>query len=498
MKIYQTFYASKMKKLLSTLLTAFSLWAQIGPQPPSVSQMPNTSITQNGAYGHFEVWGYAAKGLQDLQEQIILIGDYNDVTHACYIMLYQHQYVLLLNDAGDGWLGWFPLGSNNTMENGRCKVDVLNTSAVFNSGNNTAIFRANAWFKSPLNGVRNFWGYYGDANWATASQNNPPQYSAWFLGGSFTVNGIAGPPTITTLTPTSSSTVTTHYEVTSTDAAGAADISYNSLSIGSFWGPGGCTPVMYRTGGILLLNDAGNAWITSPPYKNSQCEAVVDTPTVGANTVKTGVTITALPGFSGVKPVGAQVVNNANQYTQAFNLGTWTIPTMPQDEIIGYGKESPATLNPGEVNMSRVTLSQAGQNLNTMALRVYNVNDPVTFRIRFGRPNQQVWVQRRAMRFTDGAFINEWYCSPTVGISGHEETGACLLGSTDASGFFEWNDHIPNSLIGMTTAQFYLGAQTPDPAYPTTTQGPMNENNYIGALVYFVIGASGFPQPPVW
>jgi hypothetical protein len=205
--------------------------------------------------------------------------------------------------------------------------------------------------------------------------------------------------------------------------------------------------------------------------------------------------------WQGSLSVYAYAQNAAGYYSGWILKGSWTIPTM-QDQIIGYVKESPATLNPGELDMSRITLSQAGQDLDPLALRVYQGGDPVTFRIRFGRPNQQVWVQRRAISFYDGSWINDFICPgppgpPLTGISGHEQDGGCLLGSTDGNGFLEWNGTIASNYVGMTTVQFYLGAQTPDPAFPTTTYGPMNEDNYIGALVYFVqIG--GIPQIPVW
>jgi hypothetical protein len=352
-------------------------------------------------------------------------------------------------------------------------------------------------FPSSNTGLKYIWAYVG-----TMSETPYEALYPWTVVGTFTV-GAPPLPVITMAGPTpgGDSATQTFTFYTNYQGATGGSSQFGITASNSFNGNGGCwsyAPQDNPDG--VLLNDAGNGW--SAPYStglqgNSQCDEVNFSQT-GSSTNKTHtITLTFKPSFSGTRYIWGYAANAQNQANAPVLFGALTI-SVPQYQIIGYVKESPATLNPGEVNMSRVTLSQAGQNLDTMALRVYQVGDPVTFRIRFGRPNQQVWVQRRAMRFTDGAWIEEVLCSPTVGISGHEVDGGCLLGYTDATGFFEWNSQILNSLIGMTTVQFYLGSQTPDPAYPTTTYGPMNDDNYIGALVYFVIGVSGFPQPPVW
>jgi len=495
-----------MKTRIKTLLLTFALccmfavqgYSQVGDQHPSGYIVSWTGY-DNNSRGHFKIRTFSPKQNQDAQEIVISIGSPSMGQNTCTVMLYQNVYVMLLNNVANDWSGWYGVGTANSTENGQCIVTGTSRTVLSIWEQE---FDVDITFKQPFNGSRAVSGWSADASWVSAQP--------WRQNGSFQVNGVSSYPLPTTelvsMTPGGSSTTQT-FTFRSVYQGGAANIGWSWFGVdtGVNW-PGAniCSFAFYPGyyGGLQysILNDNGQAasyYMLGSPGENGKCKITGTSMSLGGNVATYHITVEAKAGFSGNMVITGFSAKYPNEYGSVLYLGNWTIPAT-QDEIIGYVKESPSTLNPGEVNMSRVTLSQAGQNLDTMALRVYHVGDPVTFRIRFGRPNQQVWVQRRAMRFTDGAWIEEVLCSPTVGISGHEVDGACLLGYTDSTGFFEWNSQILNSLIGMTTVQFYLGGQATDPAYPTTTYGPMNDDNYIGALVYFVIGVSGFPQPPIW
>ncbi len=404
----------------------------------------------------------------------------------------QTNTVRVLSDDGNSWGPVYTIGSSGVAQNSQGSIDIQTASkGGFGNFPSAAVTIT---FKPAFAGARSMYAIEYGLNGSN---------TGWVSFGTWT-GSAAAPPTLDSITPSSGTASTQTFQITGSSAAGYSDIVYLRLKIGDE--VNGVNLLFDRAAGkVALLNDAASSWgtwgnaSTGGSVENSQ--AIVNFSShgqaLGGNSMTGTITVTFKPAFAGARTVNGIIYSNSLN-SGWVNKGTWTVPTMPTDEIIAYGKESPATLNPGEVGMSRVTLSQAGQDIDPLALRVYHVNDPVTFRIRFGRPNQQVWVQRRAMSFVDGAWVNETLCSPTIGIGGHEQEGACLLGSTDSNGFFQWSGTILNSLIGMTTVEFYLGAQTPDPAYPMTTYGPMNQDNAIGALVYFVIGTSGFPQPPVW
>jgi hypothetical protein len=144
--------------------------------------------------------------------------------------------------------------------------------------------------------------------------------------------------------------------------------------------------------------------------------------------------------------------------------------------------------------MPPVSISQANGNQNPAALAVYHVNDPIQIRVRFAKPNTPVWVSR--VSFQDGTMFTQTVCTDTIGLV--STAGACLLGNTDSSGFLEWNGTIYSGFTGLVSAHIYVGAQTPNPSQPAMTDGPMNEDNLVGALTYWVVGLNGLPTPPEW
>jgi hypothetical protein len=110
-----------------------------------------------GAYAHFELTSFAPKGLSDLAQQIIVVGRTDVWTQNCMVLAVNRTTLYLLNDDGSQWLGGFPIGSNNTAENSRCKLEGFNTSLVI-INSYSAILKANLAFKPLYNGVRTVYG----------------------------------------------------------------------------------------------------------------------------------------------------------------------------------------------------------------------------------------------------------------------------------------------------------------------------------------------------
>ena len=459
------------------------------PAMMGISPYNGTGATQSFYITAYDFYGYA-------NTQLIYLRFGNWAGGCVVAWIPNSNQVGLLNDAGTAWT-YATLGGSGTLENSKCQINVSSTSKSV--GGNYTTGYVTATFKPAFAGPQAMYGYVSSFNnlnsgWIPANPSAPP--------GTWTVPG-PQPPTNISIAPTAANETTRTFSIQFTDPAGTGNVDYIQPVLGGW---GGCRPLFYPVwNAVYLMTDAGT-WgnaVTiggSTNLENSKCRLNVNATSlnfINSTTMAVNFSVTAKvwPGTMGDGTTGV-FINGLNGLNSGLvTLGTWTIPP-PPDTNMSTTRESPHAPDPGDPSVKiPVSISQSNQ---TAALRVYNVNDPVTFRIRFAKPNKQVWVQRHSMRFTDGAFIADPLCTPVVGIGGHEEDGACLLGITDSSGFFEWNGQILNSLIGTTTVKFWVGDQVPDPAQPTTTWGPMNDDNYVGALVYHVIGTSGFPQPPVW
>ena len=417
---------------------------------------------------------------------------FGDIAGGCNVLFqFTTNAVFLLTNDASTWGPGAQMGSGGTQSNPNCNF--TNASAGYTFSGNSVAAHVTLNFLPAFAGPRaiSAQAYSVDGTtsaWASAS-------SPW------TVPGTSGPPVVNSVyAGPESSQITRTFTIFGTDPAGSSNVMYQWIQ---FNGTVNGFNLLFEPNlnRVSLLNDAGTSWGTpltlgtNGVLENSQGSIQLSTAgkTLFTNGASSFATITFKPAFIGARPM-ARIMYGYNGLNSGwYNADTWSIPA-GNDQDMGFSREVERMPDPSDPKLP-VSITQAGQ---TTALRVYNVNDPVTFRIRFAKPNKQVWIQRRAMRFTDGAFISDSLCTPTVGISGHEDDGACLLGTTDSNGFFEWNGQILNSLVGTSTAQFFVGDQTPVPGYPATTWGPMNLDNYIGALVYHVIGTSGFPQPPVW
>jgi hypothetical protein len=200
----------------------------------------------------------------------------------------------------------------------------------------------------------------------------------------------------------------------------------------------------------------------------------------------------------GSRTIKIAASTNGGLVSDWYTGGTFTIPPIgagQPDQYLVITRESPGAPDAGDpLTTPMVSISQANANYDTGALSVYHVNDPITIRVRFGKPNTPVWVTRTS--FQDGAMFTQTVCTDTIGLV--STAGGCLLGNTDRNGFLEWHGTIYSGFTGLVTAQIYVGAQTPNPSQPAMTDGPMNEDNYVGALVYWVVGLNGLPTRPVW
>ena len=404
-----------------------------------------------------------------------------------------NNFVGLLNDAGTGYT-WAAAGTNTVIENSQCSLNA-NSAYTLKSGGYATGYAAIT-FKPSFAGSRAMWGIVTDgphglnSGWIPADTWNPP--GIWVVPAPVI-------PTTTLTSPAPGGSGNSQLFTFTTDYKGTTGghTQFGLTPINSFNATGGCWVYVYQdSNAALLLNDAGNGWIpiVGAGAENSQCY-------VGSVAIGTSGTVknysfapTFKAAFAGTRYLwgysGTGSLTNGGVY-----FGTWTIP-MPTDNIRVTTSESRNPPPPGEPLYPNLTIALGGSVPGQ--LKVFNNNDPIQIRVRFAPPLTKVWAQRRFLRYSDSVWLNDWNCDgpPITGISGHETTGACYLGTTDANGFFEWNSHILPTLSGLITFTIYLGEQAFSPDGPYNTWGPMNEDNYVGSLVYWVIGTLGLPQPP--
>ncbi len=518
-----------MKKQFSLTLFLFCLMAVQGFAQLTAVSLVTPASGGSGTVQTFDVRvAGGAGGYGTDWTQLIISTQYNStygIPNSCSILFYPNGNVYIGNDAQTVWQSGSYFGNSGSISNSQCSVNLATAYMTTFGSSRDWIFTIT--FNSSFTGAKYLSG--GTSISGGSVYTVPPtQFGTW------TIPGAGGPPTVSLSSPAlGGSASVQRFSIVAT----GADQGWTDLTITpggqqaapwTGWAvPNSCDLLFYPNGTMYIGNDAQTTWTqpaamgSSGMIANSQCSADVGSATnsLSGNSRTYSVTITFNPSFAGTKIVMALASTSGGSYGVPTTFGNWTIPVM-QEQIIGYVKESPSTLNPGEVNMSRITLSQSGQDLNTMALRVYHGNDPVTFRIRYARPNSQVWVTRIATVPAGAPSAGTTYVHTVCGPdNGHQDQGiqhaildpvngdnygACYLGMTDAAGYLEWTGQIWYStapqtygeyLSGMISAQFYIGPQTFNPNFPGITDGPMNEDNYVGALVYWVIGSDGYQGP---
>ncbi len=503
-----------MRKTILYLTALVCLLAvQCFSQCLPITALQSPAAGGNGITQQFQLNVSDSCGIQDIATSWLIFTTDGSYTHTCGIRFIPSENgIQILNDAGTAWSSSVTMGSGAVLDSPQCSVPASSAYKTF--GGNSYFFTATPTFKTSFYGTKTMLGLSSN----NAGQYNPTPYNLGTWG-----TGTANYPSTFLISPAGGGTGTSgQFTFGSTSGAGYQDIATSWLIFTTNGGyPASCgIRFLPPSNTVQILNDAGDNWITGT-LDNSQCTFTnTSRVVVGASTQNYTFTVNFKAPFSGsTKSIIGLSSNSAGQYNAAYTLGSWTIPAM-QDQIIGYVKESQPTLNPGEVDMSRITLSQAGQDLNTMALRVYHGNDPITFRIRYAKPNSQVWVTRIATVPAGAPSAGTTYVHTVCGPdNGHQDQGiqhaildpvngdnygACYLGMTDATGYLEWTGQIWYStapqtygeyLSGMISAQFYIGPQTFNPNFPGITDGPMNEDNYVGALVYWVIGSDGYQGP---
>ena len=294
------------------------------PTPVSVSPSGGSAASQLMNFVFTDPRGYSDLGVLN-----ILVNNFIDGRHACYLAYVVAQSTLVLvNDAGDAggpYAGSVILGSSTPIQNSQCSV-VLGSAT--GSGNNLTLVLTITWTTS----------FAGDKIVHLASRDKVENNSGWYPLGVWHAPG--GTQTTTTaVTGASPSRGTglgpTQFTFSFSDTKGYQDLGVENILInGALDGRHGCYLAFARPGNIMfLVNDNGDGLLpgqsmaAAGSVSNSQCSVSWGATPVSATgnnlTLTLNITFTAAFAGNRIIYVAARDVNEANN-TDWHSMGTWT------------------------------------------------------------------------------------------------------------------------------------------------------------------------------
>lgn len=273
----------------------------------------------------FVVRAVDANQATDIKELHLLANESLSYPNSCYVVYNQQTNQLkLLNDTTTVFLGPVTPGVSGTLENSSCLLSA-GYSAATKSGDSLTL-SVYLSFKDTAAGGNNLWTLVSD-------QSNA--FLGWQSQGSFTVP--IGPayvkPAAQSVTVSPEGTKL-RFTLTGTDANGGEDIKdFYFLANATLSNPSGCYVLIRRVAEqVLLLNDAGNAWVgsgaigASQVLENSQCQinlAEVSTSFEGT-TAQATLDVQFKAAFTGPKNAWLYVEDNAKLASGWVFLNTFT------------------------------------------------------------------------------------------------------------------------------------------------------------------------------
>jgi hypothetical protein len=442
------------------------------------------------------------------------------------VVLSNNTTVLLLNDAGTGWVGGYAVGSNNTAENSYCKVEPLTTAVTFISAN-TMQFRYDVTFKSALNGVRPVYGIGADANWSSSE--------GWKAYGTFSVNGAAPPagfPQVTSASATYNNGAIS-YSVTANAPKGITDMANLILAVGPnvAGNPAdSCYSLLLNRTTVLLLNNDATIWLgwfaagSTGLADNNHCTINGTTTSVsvsGNSATFSGQMIVKAP-MAGTPTIYA-LATDANWSSAAgwVTFGSMTIPvgggntTVKVSSGVSFAKPSTSMAYDnflgGIFPMPSIVAPKPHLNLTTVSgNRVVKVGEAVQIEISNASPNTAVWgvemMPEYSIQNPDGSSHPvTLHIPPNASGSTSIQTvqeldsyfiGAAWawpIGTTDAAGHFSMSVAVPNVLAAHRISLFVQN-------YPITSSPPdpqqISDSGLVGSMLFWATNAAGSPAFP--
>jgi hypothetical protein len=284
----------------------------------SPSSGSTTNATLTAVYS--DTAGYTSLGYVHL-----LINSGVVASNACYVA-YQRSgnTLILLNDAGSGWLGPITAGSAGTLQNSQCVLNGIGSSAT--GSGDSLNFTASLSFKSSFAGSKTVFLYADGAGGII---------SGWQSRGTWTVPG-SEVLTADSVAPSSGTTVNATLTAVYSDTGGYANLGYAHLLINAGLSASNACYVAYQrsSNSLILLNDAGNGWLgpitagSGVTLQNSQCvlNGIGSAATGSGSNLTLTVLLTLKPGFTGSKTVFLYADGSGGLNSGWQSRGTWTVP----------------------------------------------------------------------------------------------------------------------------------------------------------------------------
>ena len=237
---------------------------------------------------------------------------------------------LLLNDTGNAWLlPGAPPGSGS-VSNSQCTILGAGSSATISGNQLTVVY--NIQFQPAFAGVKTIWtnAYSVASGFGSAFQSV----------ASFTVSGGAVIPTLISFSPPSGSGSSQAFTAVYSSSAGGSDILATQVMVSANGSSVNSCYFGYdrNSNSFLLLNDAGNAWLTpgapqgSGSVTNNQCTILGagSNATIARNELTVVYNMQFKPAFTGEKMIWTNAYSFTSGLGSAWQSGiagmnfTWT------------------------------------------------------------------------------------------------------------------------------------------------------------------------------
>ena len=297
----------------------------VPPAPVSVSPAGGSASSTTYTFTYTDPRGY-----KDLNVVNVLVNNFLDGRHACYLAyVISSSSLVLVDDGGDAggpYAGSVALGTSAAIQNSQCSVTLV---SALGSGNTLTLTLTISWTA----------GFAGDKIIQMAARDAAQNNSGWQPMGTVRAPGPAQTPiSMAGMSPNQGSGAgSTPFTFNWSDIKGYGDMGVENILVNTALnGQQACYLAFSRPGNVLyLVNDAGTALLPAQSMaaagslSNSQCAVTwgASAVTASGNNLSLTLNIAFMGALSGndVIYLASRDINEANS-TDWHAMGTWTAP----------------------------------------------------------------------------------------------------------------------------------------------------------------------------
>ncbi len=322
-------YQNVMVRSYDGFVASIRQAAATPPSTVSVSPASGTGLSRTFQFRFSDASGYGNLTAVDMQLNGSLNASFGCL--ASYNPL--NGVVTLTNDAGTGSVGSAAFGSGTTLQNSQCQINAASSTA---SGSGTTLtVNLALTFKLAFVGGKSTFG---------RATNSGGLSSGWVLLGTWSVQSVNQPPSVTSIAPYSGAGLTQAFDFGFSDSNGYTDLNtvYVQVSASLNVRPGCSLWYVLSTNTLYLINDAGTdafgPYILGIPgtAQNSQCAINLASSGITAlgNNLTLTIAFTFKNSYLGLKQTYAFAQDNAGLLTGWQRLGTWTVGATNQPPTV--------------------------------------------------------------------------------------------------------------------------------------------------------------------